>query len=156
MRQLTATSATKRVAAGPPRWIRDLALATGVATLAMGVWAFLFPEHFFSDFPIAGAEWVSTLGAYNEHLMRDYGASQIGLGVAAIGVALARSTKSVASVMLGYVIFGTLHLGYHAGNFGAFATGSAVSQATALITFIAIPAAALVGIWNYTKKGINS
>lgn len=53
----------------------------------LGAWGFFFPAGFFEDFPISGANWVSTLGEYNEHLMRDYGSAQVGLGLAAVVVA---------------------------------------------------------------------
>lgn len=112
----------------------------------MGVF---FPAGFFQDFPISGANWVSTLGEYNEHLMRDYGSAQVGLGLAAIVVGARRSRTGIVAVLWGLVIFGSLHLGYHLGTFGLFDTISAVSQATALATIIVIP---LVLLWGLGRR----
>ena len=126
--------------------VRNSTLWVGLVTASLGVWAFFFPNAFFDDFPVAGAEWVSTLGSFNEHLLRDYGSAQIGLGVAAILMALQKSSTGISAVMTGYVSFGTLHLGYHFTTFGFFSAGSAVTQAVALATFIAIPVIVLTAI----------
>jgi hypothetical protein len=34
---------------------------------------------FYDDFPLSGWGWVSTLGPYNEHLVRDYGTMNLAL-----------------------------------------------------------------------------
>lgn len=145
MNQSTATSRpTEPVSSGVRLWV----IVVGVATLILGGWAFFMPEGFFNDFPIAGARWVSTLGEFNDHLMRDYGAAQIGLGLAAVMVATKRSRSGVIALMTGFVVFGTLHLGYHFTTFDHFHTGSAVAQAVALTTFIVIPLGVLLALRN--------
>lgn len=119
--------------------MRAWVLALGVATATLGAWAFFFPQGFFDDFPVEGAYWVSTLGEFNDHLMRDFGAAEVGLGVAAILVALNESYPGIVAVMAGFVVFGVLHLGYHFTVFGLFPPFSAGSQAVALALFVAIP-----------------
>lgn len=136
----TTTRPTGSVSRGVRLWV----IAAGVATLMLGAWAFFMPEGFFNDFPISGAHWVSTLGEFNDHLMRDYGAAQIGLGLAALMVAAKRSRDGVIALMTGFVVFGALHLGYHFTTFDHFHTGSAVAQAVALSTFIVIPLGVLL------------
>lgn len=127
------------------RLIADATVAIGAVTLLMGAWAFFFPAGFFADFPVSGANWVSTLGEYNEHLMRDFGSAEIGLGLTAIIVGARRSREGLVAVLIGFVVFGVLHLGYHMGTFGLFDTFSAASQATALAAFIVVP---LVLLWG--------
>ena len=128
------------------RGLRDVVFVVGIATSALGVWAFFLPQRFFDDFPIDGADWVSTLGVFNDHLMRDYGAAQVGLGFAAILVALTRIPSGIAAVMAGYVAFGMLHLGYHFTTFGFYPPASAAAQAVALATFLAAPLAVIRAI----------
>lgn len=118
---------------------RDWSFFTGVATMILGSWAFFLPRGFFDGFPIEGADWVSTLGEFNDHLMRDYGAAQVGLGIAAILVALRKTPTGISTVMAGYMGFGILHLGYHFTTFGFFPPASAGSQAVALTLFVLIP-----------------
>lgn len=118
----------------------------------MGLWSFYAPESFFDDFPTSTAQWVSSLGVYNEHLMRDFGSAQVGLGVAALAVAVSRSEAGMRAVLLGYVGFGSLHLAYHFGTFGVFSAGSAAAQATALATFVAVPTALLIRLRRTKRK----
>lgn len=134
--------------------IRNWAFVAGIATTFLGAWAFFFPQSFFEDFPIEGAHWVSTLGHFNEHLMRDYGGAQVGLGITAILVALRSSSIGIAAAMTGFIVFGALHLGYHFTTFGLFSPGSSASQAIALTLFVVIPFAVLRAIQtrNETEK----
>jgi hypothetical protein len=45
------------------------------------MWTLLVPHSFYDDFPLPGRDWVSTLGPYNEHFVRDVGALNLALGV---------------------------------------------------------------------------
>jgi hypothetical protein len=61
-------------------------LQIGLSTLAAMAlvptfWALLLPRLFYDDFPLPSRDWISTLGPYNEHLVRDYGALNLALGV---------------------------------------------------------------------------
>jgi hypothetical protein len=118
----------------------------------MGLWSFFAPETFFHDFPFEGADWVSTLGLYNEHLMRDFGSAEVGLGTATVIAAWRGSPDSVRHLLWGYIAFGILHLGYHFTTFGFFSAASAASQAIALATFIAIPTALLTALSRAARK----
>ena len=39
------------------------------------------PESFYADFPFSGRDWVSTLGPYDEHLVRDVGELNLAFSV---------------------------------------------------------------------------
>lgn len=140
---------------GPPIWVVRATLGVGLATLAIGLWTFLAPASFYADFPVSGAEWVSTLGHYNEHLIVDFGSAEIGLAVAGIGIAFSRSFSGVVAVLCGFLVFGALHFGYHLKTFNSFSTGSAMAQAVALATFVLIPASALAGIYSTRRKDMR-
>jgi hypothetical protein len=45
----------------------------------VGGWVSLAPTLFFADFPGAGRSWVSPLGPYNEHLVRDVASLNLAL-----------------------------------------------------------------------------
>lgn len=135
-----------------PTWVKRATLGVGVATLVIGLWTFIAPESFYADFPVSGADWVSTLGHYNEHLVVDFGSAEIGLAVAAIGISRSRSVPGVVAVLSGFLVFGALHFGYHLRTFDSFSTGSAVAQAAALATFMLVPASALIGIYSTHRK----
>lgn len=117
-------------------------LIAGVATV-MGAWAFAFPRGFFDDFPVQGAQWVSTLGEFNDHLLRDFGSAQVGLGIAGMVAARTGALAAIRSILIGFVAFGALHLSFHLTTTGQFTAASGASQIVALVTFVAIPLALL-------------
>lgn len=135
----------------PGRATRAWALASTIGVLVLGSWAFFLPGDFFTHFPISGAHWVSRLGLFNEHLMRDYGSAQVGLGVIGILIAMRGRAESLVAVMTGYVTFGILHLGYHLTTFGHFTPASAAAQAVALTTFVVVPLGVIRAI--QTREG---
>jgi hypothetical protein len=47
----------------------------------IGIWGLLAPHGFYAGFPGAGHHWVSALGAYDEHLVRDYASLELGFAV---------------------------------------------------------------------------
>jgi hypothetical protein len=53
----------------------------GATAIGVGLWALFLPYTFYDDFPLPGRDWVSTLGPYNQHLVRDYGELNLALGV---------------------------------------------------------------------------
>ena len=61
--------------------LRGGLLFLAVTPLVGGLWALFAPRAFYEDFPLPGRNWVSTLGSYNEHLIRDYGALNLALAV---------------------------------------------------------------------------
>lgn len=67
------------------RHVTLIRVALVYLTLAVGlvaIYILIAPRSFYDDFP-AGAAWVSALPPYNEHLLRDYGATGLGLAVVA-------------------------------------------------------------------------
>src|SRR4028118_863279 len=71
------------------------------------------PRLFYEDFPLPGRDWVSTLGPYDEHLVRDYGALNLALGILLVATALfleRRLTRVALAAWLGYAL---PHFVYH-------------------------------------------
>jgi hypothetical protein len=59
-----------------------IALALVAAAQAeIGVWGLTAPHSFYTTFPGFGHHWVAPLGVYNEHLLRDYAAAELGFAV---------------------------------------------------------------------------
>jgi hypothetical protein len=119
--------------------VREWTLAISAAGAVQGVWAFFFPASFYGDFPAPGADWVSTLGPFNDHLMRDFGSALVGVSVAGLVVAWRRSRDGIAGVLIGFVVFGSLHLGFHLTTSDEFTAASFAAQVAALLTFVVIP-----------------
>ena len=94
-------------------WLRAGLLVLAATMLGTGCWALLFPRAFYEDFPLSGWGWVSTLGPYNEHLVRDYGAMNLALSflLVAAAVFLERRLSQVALVTL--LVFAAPHFAFH-------------------------------------------
>jgi hypothetical protein len=113
--------------------VRRLALALLCATgLFVGIWAVVFPRGFYEAFPGFGFAWVSPDGPYNEHLVRDVGALNLGTGILA-GLALVR-TASVSPFTVGLVTlaYNLPHFIYHLTKLALFGPIDQVAEMIAL------------------------
>lgn len=108
--------------------IAGLLVVLGAPQALLGIWALVAPHNFYRDFGLGGKGWVATLGAYDEHLVRDVGALFLGLGVLLIVAAVRgqRSLSVVAAVV--WLIFAVPHAIYHFLNLGPYATGDAIAN----------------------------
>jgi hypothetical protein len=124
-------------------WLRIGLLIVAATPLAGGFWALLFPRAFYEGFPLPGSGWVSTLGPYNEHLVRDYGALNLAMAVLllAAGVFLERHLVQVALVT--WLVFEVPHFVFHVGQAHHFSPGSNLAQLSGLALLILLPLALL-------------
>jgi hypothetical protein len=60
---------------------RVLLALVAAAQAEVGVWGEAAPRSFYRSFPGFGRHWVSPIGPYNEHLLRDYASAEIGFAV---------------------------------------------------------------------------
>lgn len=107
-------------------------LILAVSAAVVGVWAAAFPLSFHTDFPAPGRHWVSTLGPYNEHLVRDVGALYLALLVLSVW-AWRRPTPEAMRVTGGaWLIFNSIHFLWHMLHLGMFPAVDRVGNAVAL------------------------
>ena len=120
-------------------WLRIGLLFVAATPLVGGIWALLFPRAFYDDFPLPGNDWVSTLGPYNEHLVRDYGALNLAMAVLllAAGVLLERRLAQVA--LITWLVFEVPHFVFHTGQTHHFSVGSNLAQLGGLALLIVLP-----------------
>lgn len=125
-------------------WLRVGLLVVAVPQLFTGLWALLAPHSFYQDFPLAGAGWISGLGPYNEHLVRDTGAGFLALGVL-LGVAAILLERRLVQVSLGvWLVFAVPHFIFHLTTVHVFSLGSYLLQVGVLGFLVLLPAALLV------------
>jgi uncharacterized membrane protein len=82
---------------------RVIALVIGLWYLVAGAWAFVAPASFFVS--------VATFAPYNEHLLHDVGAFQVGLGLALLLGVAARAALQPA--LLAVLAASLLHVASH-------------------------------------------
>jgi uncharacterized membrane protein len=88
-----------------PAWTRTVAAVGAAAFLVVGVWAFADPESFFDQ--------VATFEPYNQHLIQDIGAFQIGLGAVLLLAVLVPEQDTVAVALLGAGAGSAVHVVSH-------------------------------------------
>jgi hypothetical protein len=121
------------------REIRGGLLALGLPLIAIGAWALLAPHSFFDNFPTRSRHWVSALGPYDEHLVRDFGSLYLALGglLVSAGVLLSRVLVRVALVLS--LVYGIPHLIFHASETGALSTSDNVMNISLLALAVVVP-----------------
>jgi len=113
--------------------------------LLSGIWATATPRGYFDDFPGFGLSWVSPDGPYNEHLMRDYGALNLALGIVALCAAIWLTRTLVTTAAVAWIVYSIPHIVYHALNGDPYDTSDHVSIVASL--FFA-PIVAIVVLWS--------
>lgn len=84
-----------------------------VAQIEVGAWGEVAPRSFYENFPGFGRHWVSSIGAYDEHLIRDYASAEIGLAVL-LACAAIWFTRQVVLIAGAAFLAGTLpHFIFH-------------------------------------------
>lgn len=87
------------------RLARAAAGTGAVAFLPAGLWAMVAPRSFF--------EQVAEFHPYNQHLLQDIGAFQLGLGAVLLLVALRPRIDALTAALLGTGVGGTAHAVSH-------------------------------------------
>ncbi|MEA2466209.1 MAG: hypothetical protein QOJ57_335 [Thermoleophilaceae bacterium] len=125
------------------RWLRGGLAVMAVTPAFVGVWALVSPRGFYDDFPGLGHSWVSAVGAYDEHLVRDVGALYLG-SLVLLGLAWAwLDRRLVQAALVSYAVAALPHLAYHATALDNFSTGDAVAEIAALALNVVLPLALL-------------
>ncbi|MFJ3947291.1 EF-hand domain-containing protein [Streptomyces griseoaurantiacus] len=106
-----------------------LALGEGVP----GAWALLLPRGFYAAFPLSGHPWVALFPPYNEHLLRDFGAAVLGLGVVLGWAACVPRPWLVRAAAAGLLAFSAPHLLFHSAHFGRSSGAEVFAQAVSLV-----------------------
>jgi len=97
-----------------PGWVRLGVSLLAASALVVGVWALVLPRSFYDDFPAAGRSWVSALGPYNEHLVRDVGALNLALGTLLALAAILLERRLVQAALAAWLVYALPHFVFHA------------------------------------------
>jgi hypothetical protein len=96
----------------PLGWRLALVLVAA-AQAEIGLWGLLAPHSFYIGFPGAGHHWVAPLGPYNQHLVRDYAASELGLAVLLAAAAIWWERRLVLIAGTAFLVATVPHFAYH-------------------------------------------
>jgi hypothetical protein len=112
-----------------------LALGQGSAALL----ALFAPRTFYDDFPVAGADWVSSFAPYNEHLIRDYGASFLAIAALALIAARLAERRLMAVALVVWLIAAIPHAIFHLAHSDTPAGFSGIASLATLAVNVLAP-----------------
>jgi hypothetical protein len=111
--------------------------------LAVGLVATLAPHAFYDYVP-----WVDLAPPFAEHLMRDYGAMNLALGLVTAVSAITMNRVMVRTSLAAYLLFAVPHLLFHVTHHDHYTASQAVGETTALTIAVLIPLALLMFTWR--------
>lgn len=130
---------------GRKRLTRVALIYLAFSSLLVGPWAQFAPGSFWDGFPAFDRGWVSTDGAYNEHLIRDVGGLQLAMAVVLIAAALRPTVALVRTAALASVVWQAPHVVYHLIHAGDLPTlADRIAQSAALVLTLTVVAFLLV------------
>ena len=121
------------------RWLRGGLVVLAVTPAWVGLWATVSPKGFYDTFPGAGHHWVSAVGAYDEHLVRDVGALYLGLLVLLAFAWAWLDRRLVQAALVSYAVAALPHLLYHTTTLDNFSTGDAIAELAGLALNVVLP-----------------
>jgi hypothetical protein len=121
------------------RWLRGGMAVMAVTPALVGIWASVSPRGFYDNFPGAGHHWVSAVGPYDEHLVRDVGALYLGSLVLLALAWVWLDRRLVQAALISYAVAALPHLIYHLTALDGFSTGDAVAEIGGLALNVILP-----------------
>ena len=112
----------------------------------VGIWGLAAPHSFFKSFPGAGHHWVSALGPYNEHLLRDYAAAELGFAILILAAAVWFERRLVLVAGAVFLAATLPHFIYHLTTTDSFSTADNLGSLGAFALELALVAAAMVAV----------
>jgi hypothetical protein len=136
-------------------WLRAGLLLLASPPLVVGLWALLVPRSFYDDFPFPGREWVSALGPYNEHLVRDVGALNLALGVLLATAVILLERRLVRASLVAWLVYAVPHFAFHITTLDAFPPFDNLANVGVLGSAVLLPSLLLAGTYG-TSRGDES
>lgn len=99
---------------------RVLLVVFGLVEAVVGTWPLASPMGFYQDFPGFRTGWVAMDGAFDEHLLRDFGGLNLALAALLIGAAVIGTTAVARLAAVAALLSGVPHFGYHLGHVSHF------------------------------------
>jgi hypothetical protein len=116
------------------------------AQAEVGIWGLASPRGFFTGFPGGGHHWVAAIGTYNEHLIRDYAASELGLALLVAAMALWFERRLVLVGGAAFLLATSPHFIYHLTTTGSLSTADNAASLGSFTLELVVVAIAIVAV----------
>ena len=120
-----------------------------LAQLEIGAWGEAAPHSLYSSFPGFGRHWIAPMGPYDEHLVRDYAASELGLAVLLFCMAIWFERRLVLVGGAAFLIATVPHFAYHLTTTAMLSTSDNALSLGSFVVEIALVSAAM---WAVTRS----
>jgi hypothetical protein len=114
------------------------------AQAEIGVWGLVAPRSFYRQFPGSGHHWVSALGPYNEHLVRDFAAAELGFAALLALAAYVFERRLVLVAGVAFLAATLPHFAYHLTTTGSFSTADNVASLGAFVLELVVVVLAIL------------
>jgi hypothetical protein len=127
-----------------------MALRAGLALVAaintfVGAWAAIAPHSFYANlFPGLGGDWVSAVGPYDEHLVRDFGEALVAIAVLLWTAAVVGERRLVRVALVVALVQSVPHLAYHLTTTGRLDPLPGITSLVSLAVLVLLPAVLLL------------
>jgi hypothetical protein len=140
------------------RWLAPRAgLALVAAAQAeIAVWGLIAPRSLYDGYPGAGHHWVSVLGPYNEHLVRDFAATELGLAVLLACAAVWFERRLVLVAAATFFAATLPHLAYHLTTTGSLSTADDIASLGGFVLELVLVAAAVISAGRRGRPAARS
>ncbi len=128
------------------RLARGAVVVIAAEQALIGIWGLAAPHSFYRSFPGAGHHWVAALGPYNEHLVRDFAALELGLAVLLVGAAVWFERRLMRVAGAAFVTAQLPHFAYHLTTTGAFAAADNIASLSGFAIQFALVGAAMLSV----------
>jgi hypothetical protein len=119
--------------------IKQAAAALLALTAALvGGWAEFAPLSFYRSFPLAGHHWISSLGPYNEHLIRDVGGLYLALLAVTVWAVIRPHLATLRLAGAAWLAFSLPHLVFHLLHLDELGTADKIGNVVSLAVNVAL------------------
>ncbi len=150
---MNVASSASRTAVGSMPARAGLALVAA-AQAEIAVWGLVDPRSFFGSYPGAGHHWVSALGPYNQHLVRDFAAAELGFAVLLAAAAIWFERRLVLVAAAAFLSATIPHFIYHLTTTSSFSTADNVASLGGFVLEMVLVAFAALTVTRATEAGV--
>jgi hypothetical protein len=125
------------------RFARAALALVAAGQAEIGGWGVVAPRSFFDTFPGFGHHWVAPLGTYNEHLVRDYAAAELGFAVLLACAAIWFERRLVLVAGAAFLAATLPHLAYHLTTTDSLSAGDNAASLGSFALELTVVAAAM-------------
>jgi hypothetical protein len=112
----------------------------------IGVWGSIAPHSLYASYPGGGHHWISAMGPYDEHLVRDFAATELGMAVLLVCAAIWFERRLVLVAGAAFLAATIPHFAYHLTTTGMLPSSDDVLSLGGFVVEMAIVAGAMAAV----------